>query len=205
MKLRLASLALALVLVSAFAVAPLSLPVTQAQTPPPTQPTNPFTNIPVSGLLGDAGATLTGTLNITRFEAQGRRGRNLVAVGTLSGTIRDASGAVIGTLTNFPVSAPVENISAQQTGPGVCRILHLDLGPINLDLLGLVLTTNRIVIDLTAVQGPGNLLGNLLCTITGLLDRPGNPLARFAPQLADLLNQILAALPRAPVTPPTSQ
>ena len=195
MKLRLASAAFALVFVSAFLLAPLSTPVTQAQTPP-TPPTNPFINIPVSGPLGDAGATFTGTLNITRFELQGRR---INAVGTISGTIRDAAGTAIGTLTNFPVTLPLQDVS------GTCEILRLVLGPIHLNLLGLVLETNRIEITLTAVPGPGNLLGNLLCAIAGLLDRPGNTLRRFAPELVNLLNQILAVLPQAPVTPPTPQ
>ena len=196
MKLRLASLALALVLVSAFLLAPLSTPVTQAQTPP-TQPANPFINIPVSGPLGDAGATFTGTLNITRFVLQNRR---IVAEGTLTGAIKDAAGNQIGTLTNFPVTSQVQDI-LQQPQPGACPILHLVLGPINLNLLGLVLTTNQIVIDLSAVPGPGNLLGNLLCAIARLLDRHGNTPRRFPPELVNLLNQILA-LPQAPVTPP---
>jgi hypothetical protein len=196
MKLRLASLAVVLALVGAFVLAPLTVPVTQAQTPPPPQ-TNPFLNIPVSGPLGDSGATFTGTMNITGFELGGRNDRRINAVGTLTGEIRNAAGAVVGTLTNFPVTSQVQDI-LQQPQPGTCPILHLVLGPINLNLLGLVLTTNQIVIDLSAVPGPGNLLGNLLCAIVGLLDRQGNPLRRFAPELVDLLNGVLAALPQTP-------
>ena len=43
-----------------------------------------------------------------------------------------------------------------------------------------------IVLDITAESGPGNLLGNLLCAVAGLLDNPSG--------LARLLNQILAIL-----------
>jgi hypothetical protein len=54
--------------------------------------------------------------------------------------------------------------------PERCPILHLELGPLDLDLLGLVVHLDRVVLDITAVPGPGNLLGNLLCAIAGLLD-----------------------------------
>ena len=49
----------------------------------------------------------------------------------------------------------------------------MDIGPIFLDLLGLEVDLSRIVLEITAVQGPGNLLGNLLCALVGLLDPPG--------------------------------
>ena len=67
-----------------------------------------------------------------------------------------------------------------------CSILHLDLGPLNLNLLGLQVDLSEIVLDITGQTGPGNLLGNLLCGIAGLLDSPGG--------LARLLNQILGIL-----------
>ena len=62
----------------------------------------------------------------------------------------------------------------------------LGLGPIFLDLLGLQLTTSEIIIDLTAVPGPGNLLGNLLCALVGLLDQ--------TPLDVGLINQLLAVI-----------
>ena len=48
------------------------------------------------------------------------------------------------------------------------------------------------MLDIVAATGAGNLLGNLLCSVTGLLD--GGPLAGLLGQLNTLLNQILAAL-----------
>ena len=42
------------------------------------------------------------------------------------------------------------------------RGLHLDLGPIHLDLLGLVVDLNDLHLDVAAQPGSGNLLGNLL-------------------------------------------
>ena len=40
-------------------------------------------------------------------------------------------------------------------------------------MLGLVVRTNQIQLRIDAVQGPGNLLGNLLCGITGILNPSG--------------------------------
>jgi hypothetical protein len=73
-----------------------------------------------------------------------------------------------------------------------CRILFLDLGPIFLDVLGLQVDLSRIILDVTAVGGSGNLLGNLLCAVVGLLDPLSGLLAFFETlgQLLDLLGQI---------------
>jgi hypothetical protein len=51
-------------------------------------------------------------------------------------------------------------------------------------------TLNQVHLNITAQQGPGNLLGNLLCAVANLLNGGGAPLTA----LANLLNQILAAL-----------
>jgi hypothetical protein len=77
-----------------------------------------------------------------------------------------------------------------------CSILSLDLGPINLNLLGLVVRTNQIQLRIDAVQGPGNLLGNLLCGITGLLNPSGVLANTPLGQLAQILNALLALSPR---------
>lgn len=73
-----------------------------------------------------------------------------------------------------------------------CEILTLVLGPLDLNLLGLRVQLNRVVLDITAESGPGNLLGNLLCAVAGLLD--GSPLTGLLGQLRTLLNQILGLL-----------
>jgi hypothetical protein len=44
-----------------------------------------------------------------------------------------------------------------------CAVLHLVLGPLHLDLLGLVVDLNKVVLDLTAI--PGTLLGNIFCQL----------------------------------------
>src|SRR5919205_1240892 len=54
-------------------------------------------------------------------------------------------------------------------GSGSCQILHLELGPLDLDLLGLKVHLDKVVLDITAQPGPGNLLGNLLCSLANAL------------------------------------
>jgi hypothetical protein len=48
-------------------------------------------------------------------------------------------------------------------------ILDLALGPITLDVLGLVVETSPICLNITAYDG-GGLLGDLLCAVADLLD-----------------------------------
>jgi len=59
--------------------------------------------------------------------------------------------------------------------------------------LGLVVDLNQVELNITAEPGPGNLLGNLLCAVAGLLDGPG-PLNNLLNGIATLLNRILGAL-----------
>ena len=77
------------------------------------------------------------------------------------------------------------------TAAAACDILDLVLGPLDLNLLGLQVHLNKVVLHITAVPGAGNLLGNLLCAVAGLLDNTGllNSL-----QLSNLLNKILSVL-----------
>ena len=133
---------------------------------------------PITGTAGDGGS-FAGTFTPAKFTTQNG---NLLATGVLTGTVRDSSGATVGTV-DRTVSMPVTVAAA------TCQVLNLVLGPLHLDLLGLVVDLNQVHLVITAVQAPGNLLGNLLCAITHLLD--GTPTAGG---LAALLNAILALL-----------
>jgi len=73
--------------------------------------------------------------------------------------------------TQIPQAAAM---AAAAQANGQCPILDLMLGPIHLELLGLVLDTSQICLDISAQSGPGNLLGNLLCSLTNLLNNRGN-------------------------------
>jgi hypothetical protein len=130
-------------------------------------------SIPISGSGG--GGTFSGVFQLQKFVAQ--QGA-VYATGVLSGTLTTAAGAVTSIVQTIALPVSV--------GQTTCEILHLDIGPISLDLLGLKIDLSRIVLDITAQAGSGNLLGNLLCAVAGLLDDPSG--------LARLLNQILALL-----------
>ncbi len=82
--------------------------------------------------------------------------------------------------------------TSTQALAATCDILHLNLGPLDLNLLGLVVHLDKVVLDIVAQSGAGALLGNLLCAVAGLLDGPG--LGGLLGQLSGLLNQILGIL-----------
>jgi len=131
--------------------------------------------IDVTGTVADVG-TFAGTFTPTRFVSSGG---GLSVLGTVTGTITNAAGAV----TNVTGTASAPITAAQANGS--CTILTLDLGPLHLDLLGLVVDLAPVHLTITAQRGSGNLLGNLLCAIAGLLDG-GN-----TGGLAAVLNRIL--------------
>ena len=153
------------------------LPLSSAAAAPPSPVT-----VPVAGTFTDAvggAGVFVGSLNVRQFRVVNNQ---VVAVGTLTGTLRNSLGAVVGTI--------LRNVQLAVSFPqATCDILSLELGPLDLDLLGLQVHLDRIVLDIVAQAGAGNLLGNLLCAIAGLLDA-GGPLN----QLVNLLNQILALL-----------
>ena len=141
--------------------------------------------LPITGTFTDAsGGTgvFTGTLNPQGF---GVKNGTLVLTGTLVGTLMDHTGALLGTITSGNVALPVGTPSGS-----TCQILNLTLGPLHLNLLGLVVNLNQVHLTINAVSGPGNLLGNLLCAVANLLNGGAPDLGT----LSTLLNRILLAL-----------
>ena len=53
---------------------------------------------------------------------------------------------------------------------------------------------NQVHLTINAEQAPGNLLGNLLCAVTGLLDNSGGGGGGPLNAISALLNQILGIL-----------
>ena len=158
----------------------------------------------VTGATTDGtGAVFNGTFELRRF--QEKKGV-LYAVGRLTG--------VLGTqLVNQRVLLPVtsasnpvpEDAQGLMQGlmqpvptPGACDILTLGLGPLDLDLLGLRVALDPVNLLIEAIPGAGNLLGNLLCGVAGLLDGGlgsglGGLLTGLLDAIADLLNGLLGA------------
>ena len=125
-----------------------------------------------------------GTLTVRSFRLVGGV---VTAIGTVVGTA--LTGPNAGTTFIRQVAIPVIDIAQGAS----CDILNLTLGPLDLDLLGLVVHLDRIVLNITGETGAGNLLGNLLCAIAGLLD-PGPGLASNLNQLVAFLNRLLGSL-----------
>lgn len=134
-------------------------------------------NVPVTGTTSKGGK-FTGTFNIQKFAVVNNQ---IVAIGTLTGTIQNAIGNVIGTI--------LKTINMIVSFQGAsCDILHLELGPLDLDLLGLQVHLDKVVLDISA-DPSGGLLGSLLCAVANLLNGGG-----ALTDIVNLLNQILAAL-----------
>jgi hypothetical protein len=156
---------------------------------PATQPL--AKKVPITGTAKN-GKRFTGTLTIDRFA---KRNGKLFADGTLKGRLK---GRTVRRAVSVPVSRPtIGTASTAQlpVDPHACQILNLVLGPINLNLLGLRVRTNQINVIIDAVPGAGNLLGNLLCGITNLLN-PSSLASGPLGQLTQILNALLALAPK---------
>jgi hypothetical protein len=172
------AIAVVVAILGMFLLAPSATSAPAARTP--THATQ-FASVPVSGTTA-SGGTFRGTMQITRFASSGA---NVSAVGTISGAVKNAAGDVVKTVLNAPAQLPITAANA------TCKILHLELGPLDLDLLGLHVHLDKVVLDITASRGPGELLGNLLCALAHLLD--GGP-PSVVSQLLTAVQRILALL-----------
>ncbi|WP_082234814.1 hypothetical protein [Halobacillus massiliensis] len=176
---------LVIALVSSLVLAPIH----SLAASPSTTGSKLLKNIKVTGVLEDGGS-FDGMLNIDNLSYDEAEG--LLMSGSVKGKAVSEDGSSTNVKENF------ENIPATLNESGgdmmnsaalaqqECELLNLDLGPISLDLLGLQLDLSEINLDLTAIPGAGNLLGNLLCAVAGLLDSDGF--------LGGILDQLLGVL-----------
>ena len=142
----------------------------------------------VRGTFGREG-TVRGHFTPERFVS---KAGDVFAVGVLDTTLRRGNGDLVGR-TSKTVSVPVRTASTEGARGVSCDILNLVLGPLDLNLLGLEVHLKKVILDIVAVPGAGNLLGNLLCAVAHLLD--GTPLSNVQLlRLANVLNRILGLL-----------
>lgn len=191
---RLVSLLVLVVMLSAFAVMPMNAGAATS---------SPFQNIPINGTYtANGGGTFQGSMNITNFFVNGSQ---IYANGTLSGSLIRSNGKTLGSVSNVPVTVPVglQSFGTANTQgsfyfaafrpealqqAGTCTILTLTLGPLDLNLLGLMVHLNQVVLNVTAQQN-GGLLGNLLCSLAGVLNLNAGLTA-----ITNFLNSLLAVL-----------
>jgi hypothetical protein len=169
---------------------------------------NEFGSIKVHRVTGHTthGATFVGHYTIKRFVV---RHHKVKATGRLTGTLTRKSGKTVAV--SKGVRIPLNLAASQRRNtagnatksltstksvnaalPASCQVLNLVLGPLDLNLLGLVVHLDRVVLNIKAVPGAGALLGNLLCAVVGLLD--GTGLGGLNAILANLLRAILGIL-----------
>ena len=160
MKLKL-SLCIAMLAIGLSAVVAVATPTAQAKSN-----TGGHLAFPVDGTLG--GQAVGGTFNIASFK---RVDGVLTAVGSYSSATQAATpaSAAVTSINGTSLAGNGSNVAAPAAA-GTCDILDLVLGPLHLNLLGLVVDLNQVHLQITGQQGPGNLLGNLLCGVAGLLD-----------------------------------
>jgi len=159
----------------------------------------------VANLLDGTPAGLTNAVNAlnngipatsTTAAIPGLVGQNLPLnpTGTLSfQSYNNHGGQLVGNGTFTPTSGTASPLTATLTpahGKKSCPILNLDIQPIHLDLLGLVVDTSEIKVNITAQMGSGQLLGNLLCGITQILDRSTPALGKVGSLLSQLYSSI---------------
>ena len=188
MKIRIGALAATFAITSSFIAAPLS--AVMAASTQSSEANSLVAQRPSGGLLQNLpfsedveGYSLDGTVTISEFSYGNGQ---LLASGVLNVNAVSSEGESQTFSQSFS-EIPVE-LTESQTKQ-VCDILFLDLGPIFLDVLGLTVDLSAIELDIDAVSGSGNLLGNLLCQLVSLLD--GGPLSAITnllEQINDLLN-----------------
>jgi hypothetical protein len=177
LKSRLSLVALLACLAAMFVAGP-----AQAQTPAATPLKQ---TVAVTGKAAN-GKAFKGTFTIDRFKSVGNK---TYAVGTIKGTVKNRK------VTRSNVSIPAKLAGAPggaRSAQLSCKVLTLTLGPLDLNLLGLRVQLNQVNLLITAIPG-GGLLGDLLCSVTNLL----NPAGLLGAQLAAVLNAILALVPAA--------
>jgi len=143
---------------------------------------DPSLQLPLTSVEG----TFTGTFTINRFEV---RNNAVVAVGVVKGSIASAGSVLVGEVA-APVTVGAASAPAAASKAAVaqqaatCGVLHLDIGAMNLNVLGVMVATQPISIDVSGDSAAP--LGNLVCTIESTLNNVVG--------LVGLLNQLLGVL-----------
>ena len=167
--------------------------------PPKLTSLPPLDKVPVTGIAKN-GKTFSGTYAIQKFVASTSK---VYAVGTLTGRLDGRH------VTRYDVMIPAQlsdTAPMARDAQASCQVLYLELGPIDLNLLGLRVQLGGgtqanlpIVLNITAYPSQG-ILGSLLCDLTSALNQSGI-LSSLQTQLQQLaatltsLTSLFGALP----------
>jgi hypothetical protein len=151
------------------------------------------------------GKKFTGTYGIYKFVVKDGK---VWSVGTLSGKLKGKRVRRGNVMMPVDTSKLGDTSGATAAQAQTCTVLHLVLGPVNLNLLGLRVTlggglqaNQPIVLDLTAERG-GGLLGDLLCGLTDSLGPQLGQIGTQLQQLASALNALASLLGGLQATQP---
>jgi hypothetical protein len=118
--------------------------------------------------------SINSLVQLTNFTVNSIGVQNGQLVASATATLNVLGHTVTETLNNIPLTLT----GTPATTPGTCDVLNLSLGPVNLNLLGLGVNLDNcaggpVTVSITGTDAPGNLLGNLVCDVAGLLDNGG--------------------------------
>ena len=146
------------------------------------------------------GRRVTGNFTPVKFFAKDGR---LKVRGLIQGVVHNRNGTTrsfaafrtlrVKTINGTPARARTTTVAPRAS----CDVLNLVLAPLDLNLLGLTVHLDRVVLNIVAKSGAGQLLGNLLCAVAGLLD---GGLSGLLGRVSNLLNRILGSPTSAEVT-----
>jgi hypothetical protein len=108
-------------------------------------------------------------LAVTKFAA---RGKHLVAIGQAIATYQTTDGVYssakpfTANVVRIHKARTTSSARSPQASTRICDVLSLTLGPLHLELLGLIVDLNRVVLTIKA-DSNGGLLGSLLCGLAG--------------------------------------
>jgi hypothetical protein len=129
---------------------------------------------------GPNGVKFNGQFKAASAQPDASAPKGAAVVGQLTGKlINPGQGQNTAQDVNQTVAMPVADLQA-----ATCEVLNLVLGPLHLELLGLIVDLNQVVLNITADPN-GGILGSLLCSLAG---------GPTGGALSDLLNRLLALL-----------
>jgi hypothetical protein len=191
--LRSAPLVLAVLMLVTFANATVKAVGAQPAPASPPLVSPPLVTLPLAGTTSGNG-TFSGTLAISSV---GSDSGGVFVEGLVTGTVTRANSKTpVGTIVSVPVRLPLQGnwpgggLAQQAPGDSIvlaqatCAILHLEIGAVNLNVLGVVVTTSPIALDVSG--DPAGALGALVCSILNL--------AGGLAGLVNLLTSLLGAL-----------
>jgi hypothetical protein len=126
-----------------------------------------------------------GNFALARFEVQ--QGF-LVAVGTLTGTLANSTGTIVGRVQE---QVAVPTVVVRST----CQLLHLDVGPLDFAASGLQVHVDKNSLGITRRDGASSTFGDLLCSTARLV--AGKP---SRDSVAAQLNAVLSKIPSPGMT-----